>query len=320
MFEKISCIFAWESTLVSKKTANSQSIGADVNEIFFGYYLTKSWSDFENSSTVQTELSLRKNRITPNEVDDQEERAKKMAQVTVEWMKKNGYEGKIVRKWWPKQNSTMITEAVGYQVDLEKNPLDILVKTDKGKFLGLSAKSGKGTGRIPFKNPGLGSIERDLGLKLKKHYKEAEAQMLKEFPNLPKCNTKRKKWFKDNREFYEKNIQKSKFVNYLFVNIRNDIYNKLKTLSNEKIWDYIKNSWMDAGYLKPRYIVVTGRGTNGRYTAEIDDPMELNIKNLGIKKVGWDKIRIFTKGSKLLDMRVKFESTQMATSIKFSGE
>lgn len=307
--------------MTSKKTANSQSVGADVNEIFFGYYLTKNWSDFEDSSTVQNELSQRRRRISKTEVMDQEERAKIMAQITLNWMKKNGYDGKIVRKWWPKQDSAMITKAVGYTVDLDKNPLDILVKTDSGKFLGLSAKSGKGTGNIPFKNPGLGSIERDLELKLKKHYKEAESQMLKKFPNLPKCNAKRKKWFKENKEFYEKNIQKSKFVKYVFENIRNDMYDKLKTLSNEKIWEYIKNSWMDAGYSEPSYIIVTGRGTNGKYSAEIiDDRMKLDIKNIRMEKEGWDKIRIFTKESKLLDMRVKFESTQMATSIKFSGE
>ena len=144
--------------------------------------------------------------------------------------------------------------------------------------------------------------------------------MLKKFPNLPKCNAKRKKWFKVNNEFYEKNIQKSKFVKYVFENIRNDMYDKLKTLSNEKVWEYIKNSWMDAGYLEPPYIIVTGRGTNGKYSAEIDDRMKLDIKNIRIEKEREDKIRIFTKESKLLDMRVKFESTQMATSIKFSGE
>ena len=73
-------------------------------------------------------------------------------------------------------------------------------------------------------------------------------------------------------------------------------------------------------FLQPPYIIVTGRGTNGKYTANIDDRKNLDIQNLTLSKEGWDKIRIFSKGKKLLDMRVKFESTQMATSIKFSGE
>jgi len=303
-----------------KVTSNSQSVGADVNEIFFGYHLTNSWSDFEDSKKVQDELDKRSKRLSEDEVVNQEGRAKEMAHVTSEWMKKNGYEGKIVKIWWPKQNSGMISQAIGYEIDLDKNPLDILVLTDKGKFLGLSAKSGKGIGRIPFKNPGLGTIESDLGLKLKHHYDDAVAEMLKAFPELPEKNSARKKIFKTNTDLYERKIQGSKFVQHVFEGIRDDMYNKLASISKEKLWEYIKDGWMDAGYLNPPYIIVTGRGTTGKYTATIDDRNDLNGEDLTLEKVGLDKIRIFSKGEKLLDMRVKFESQHMATSIKFSGE
>jgi hypothetical protein len=303
-----------------KVTSNSQSVGADVNEIFFGYYLTDSWDDFEDSDKVQTELDERSKRLDDDEVKNQKERAKVMAKVTLEWMENNGYDGNIVKKWWPKQDSGMISEAIGYEIDLDKNPLDILVQTDKGKFLGLSAKSTKGSGKPPFKNPGLGSIETDLGLKLKHHYDDAVKEMLKEFPELPKMNSERKKIFKSDTEFYEKNIQGSKFVQHTFEGIRDDMYEKLITLSQEELWNYIKDNWMDAGYLEPPYIIVTGRGTKDKFTADIDDRQDLDIQNLTIEKIGWDKIRISVKGEKLLDMRVKFESQHMATSIKFSGE
>ena len=187
-----------------KVTSNSQSVGADVNEIFFGYYLTNSWDDFKDSDKVQTELDERSNRLDDDEVKNQKERAKVMAKVTLEWMENNGYDGNIVKKWWPKQNSGMISQAIGYEIDLDKNPLDILVQTDKGKFLGLSAKSTKGSGKPPFKNPGLGTIELTLGLKLKHHYDDAVKEMLKEFPELPKINSERKIIFKSDTEFYEK--------------------------------------------------------------------------------------------------------------------
>ena len=98
------------------------------------------------------------------------------------------------------------------------------------------------------------------------------------------------------------------------------MYDKLITLSQEELWDYVKDYWMDAGFLQPPYIIVTGRGTDGKYAADINDRDELSGENLTLQKIGCDKIRIFSKGEKLLDMRVKFESQHMATSIKFSGE
>ena len=303
-----------------KVTSNSQSVGADVNEIFFGYYLTNNWNDFKDSKKIQQEIEDRKKRLSNDEVNNQKGRAKEMAKITLEWMKNNGYEGKIIKKWWPKQNSGMISQAVGYEVDLDKNPLDVLVLTDKEKFLGLSAKSTKGSGKPPFKNPGLGSIESDLKLKLKHHYEDAVKEMLKKYPQLPKINSERKKIFKADRKFYEENIQSSIFVQHTFEGIQEDMYNKLITLSQKELWNYIKDSWMDAGFLQPPYIIVTGRGTNDKFTADVDNRHDLNIQNLTIKKVGSDKIRIFSKEKKLLDMRVKFESNHMATSIKFSGE
>ena len=71
-----------------KKTTDSQSVAADVNEIFFGYNLTNNWDDFEDSEKVQTELDERSKRLSKEEVNDQEGRAKDMAKTTFEWMKK----------------------------------------------------------------------------------------------------------------------------------------------------------------------------------------------------------------------------------------
>ena len=72
--------------------------------------------------------------------------------------------------------------------------------------------------------------------------------MLEAFPELPDCNAKRKQWFKKNWNFYLKNIQKSMFVQKVFEGIRDDMYDKLVTLSHQQLWDYIKDSWMDAGF------------------------------------------------------------------------
>ena len=50
--------------MVVRITSNSQSVGADVNEIFFGYYLTNNWNDFINSKKIQQELEDRSKRLS----------------------------------------------------------------------------------------------------------------------------------------------------------------------------------------------------------------------------------------------------------------
>src|SRR6185437_13013395 len=157
--------------MVIKKTRNSQSVAADVNEILFGYYLTSSWNDFDDSPRVRKEYEIKRKSISPQEHFDQDARAKEMAKVAIDWAKNNGY-SHILKKWWPKQDSAMISKVVGYTVDLDYNPLDILVKTKTGQFLGFSAKSGKAKGRIPFKNKGLGTVEKELDIQLSIAFQE----------------------------------------------------------------------------------------------------------------------------------------------------
>jgi hypothetical protein len=306
------------SSLV-KRTENSQSIAADVNELLFGYYLTDSWDDFEESRWVKTEYYVRSKKITEKELRDQDGRAQKQAEKLKDWMNDNRYDT-IVKKWWPKQNSQMISQAVGYEVDLDKNPIDLLIKTSKNQFLGISAKSGKGRGRIPFKNKGLGTVEKELNIDLKHIYENEIKKLLNKHPKLPKIQKERKVWFKKNEDFYKKNISKSGFVKNTFSGIRDRMLDKLHTFSSDKLWEYIRDCWIDAGKIKPRYIIVIGRGTFGKYDAIIEDPLEITPQNLSIEQVGSDKIRVYWENGKLVDMRVKFESTQMATSIKFSGD
>ena len=305
--------------MVIKKTRNSQSVAADVNELLFGYYLTNSWDDFGDSKHVKTEYDNRNKEITSKELEDQDGRAKEMAKVATVWAKKNGY-STITEKWWPKQNSDMISEVVGYPVDLDYNPLDILIKTKTNQFLGFSAKSGKTTGRIPFKNKGLGTVEKELDLELSNVFHIQEQKMLNNFYQIPKIRSKRKIWFKSNIKFYEENICNSVFVKNVFQGIRDKIFEKLNKYSNEELWDYIKEKWMNSNPIDPRYVIVTGRGTNGKYSASVEDPLSRKNTKLEIRKESHDKIRISSGNEKILDMRVKFESTQMATSIKFSGE
>ena len=304
--------------MVIKKTRDPQSVAADVNEILFGYYLTSSWNDFEDFKRVKTEYDERSKRITPEELSKQEGRAKEQAKVFLNWLKDNKNDAKITKKWWPKQNSKMISEAVGYPVDLDKNPLDLLIKTNQNEFIGISVKSAI-TGNPPNKNRGLGSVENELGIDLQSIYDLQIKKFLEQYPQIPRVQKDREKWLKENDEFYKNNISKSKFVNDVFSGVRDTIFEKFSTFSLDELWNYLKNYWLDAGDLNPPYVRVIGKGESGKYSAEVQLPIIPKPKDIQIEKIGFDKIRIHYDANEY-DIRVKFMSTQMATSIKFSGE
>lgn len=308
--------------MASKKTKDPQSVAADVNEIWFGYYLTDSWKDFENSEKIQTELKERTKRISGEEAIDQKGRAKEMGKVVVEWIEENMPGEKIVKKWWPKQDSGMISKAIGSEVDLKKNPLDILIKTDKGNFVGFSAKSIKQSWKIPKKNRGLGSVGKELGLVDLTHiFDDEEKKMLSDLKEIKgKTRKDRKEWCDKNEPYYEKNIQKSKYANAVFTRVQDEIFKKLKSMSDKELTDYIAKSWIDSVKLNPPYMIVKGRGVKEKYFAKIEDPLDVKFGIIKIEKEGMDKVRILSDDKKIMDMRVKFMSKKMVTSVKFSGE
>ena len=292
--------------------------GANINEILYGFYMAGSWSEFEGET--QSELEKNKTFVSPQEYIDQDERAKVMAIETKKWMSENGY-GKVIKVWWTNRPG-MLTRAIGHEVDSKKNPADILVKTIDDKFLGLSAKSTKSSGEIGFKNPGLGAIEKALNLNLKVHLNDATSSMIDQH-KLPTNATARKKAIRDNEEIQSK----TKIIGLdVMEKIRDDLYTKLMSLSQENLRFHIFEDWMDINEsLLPPYIKVTGHGKNGKYSASIVNPIRntkldaLNSENITIEKVGKDSIGI-KAAKKIMKMRVKFESEKMASSVKFSGE
>ena len=83
---------------------------------------------------------------------------------------------------------------------------------------------------------------------------------------------------------------------------------------------------MDAEGADPYYIKVTGRGSDGKYSADVMDPIKNEkfqlITNGEIKTVatGNDSIRIIADGHKIFNIRFKYDSEKLASSIKLSGE
>jgi hypothetical protein len=218
-----------------------------------------------------------------------------------------------------------MTSLVGVPVDQSKNPTDTLVKFSNGPsngWLGLSAKSTKGKTDIGFKNPGIGTIDKQLNIKLSEYYKKKLDEIIKNL-KLPTTATSRKTYIISNKLIKE---QTEKIGTNLLSEMRDVLYNKLVKMKKDEIFQHIINDWMNADVLYPPYIKVTGKGNKPPYSADVIDPInnkklnDLSTLKIKIEKVGNDSIGIKANESKIMKMRLKFESEKMASSVKMSGE
>lgn len=299
------------------------TLAADVNEIFLGYYaLGGTWSGFQNAKEAQEALNVRKAQIDPDVYRDQEGRAKVMAEESLRWAVANGYNGKVNKVWWTARPG-ILAKAVGYEVDSRKNPTDTLLGFSDGGFLGLSAKSAKSKGDIGFKNPGLGSLSRAIGTDLAKAIVSIEQDAITKY-NLPVSKKERKAFIRTNPEVREKTVQ----IGMQVLNtLRDELFEHYKNnFTNETIKEHALDVWLDAKEVLPKYIKVTGKGKDGNYSASVHDPIKnekltaLSSERVTITKVGNDSIGFSAGAFRLFKARFKYESEKLASSIKLSGD
>ena len=290
---------------------------ADVNEIQLGYFLSNNWKNFVDAPAAKTQLALKKKKVGDAEYDTQTGRAETMAKEIVSWSKKNGYTGVVKKVWWTARPN-VLSKAVGTQVDSRKNPTDVLVQFSDGEFLGLSAKTTKTQGDIGFKNPGLGTIEKNLDIKLGAPAQDAVDKFIKEF-EVSKSAAARKKEIRADKVKVDKANQYGTIV---LNKIRDNLFNRLKKMDNAELMSYLLNDWMDAKSSYPRYIKVTGM----KRGAKIEDPMAnskitaLSTSDIKLTKVGNDSVGVQAGDKRVMKMRAKYESQKLASTIKFSGD
>jgi hypothetical protein len=303
----------------------AETLAADVNEILVGYYgLGGTWKGFEGAGDAKKQLAVRKDQIGEEAYNIQDERAQAMVKEISKWAKANNFKGKVVKAWWTARPG-ILSKAVGVPVDSRKNPTDTLFKYNDDKFLGISAKSSKGSTEIGFKNPGLGTIDKELKINNASMAKDAQAKVIAKL-DLPKSTKDRKAFLRANTDVRAKTIKAGLDI---MEKIRDTTIARMQSLSQEDIRIYILNSWMDAGDENyPAYIKVTGRYGGGKKPASADivDPVS-NPKldalvSLPIKltPLGIDSIGVEAKGKRLMKGRVKWESEKIASSLKFSVE
>ena len=301
---------------------SQNTLAADINEIMLGYYaLGESWGAFEGAEEAQAALEKRREQLGQEIFDMQSGRAKIMAQETIAWANANGFDGNPIRAWWTARPG-VLSKAVGQEVDSRKNPTDTLLQFSDESFLGVSAKSTKGKGDIGFKNPGIGSLSKALGIDLASFVIKTEQDTVEKF-KLPPSKKQRKLFIRQNPDIREKTVEVGVKI---LATLRDALFDHLTGLDQDDLRAHVVGVWMDAGESYPYYIKVTGHGKREPFTASVMDPTNnpkmksLAADEVKLVKVGNESIGVGAGEKKIMKMRFKYESEKLASSIKLSGD
>lgn len=291
---------------------------ADVNEIQLGFFLSDNWSNFVDSCEAKEKLKGKRKLVGEIGFDDQTKKAKAMAIEVLKWAKNEGYNEHITKVWWTARPNSL-AKAFGQPVDSRKNPTDVLIQFSNNDYLGLSAKSTKTQGDISFKNPGVGTIEKSLGIDLKTLADNAVDKLSRKYIDLPSAAKARKAAIRSNDRI---KAEADAMGREVLTSIRDKMYTRLTAMSQEELFKFIINDWMDAASEGPRYVKVTGM----KRGAKVEDPTKnekldaLLAGNITLEKVGNDSIGIRSDCKRIMKMRAKYESQKLASAIKFSGD
>jgi len=296
---------------------------SDINEIYVGYILAgEEW--YDDAAGVQKQFNLRVSQVSKEDYADAIGKSKVMAKEFVSWAKSNEYKGRVTGVWWTARPGSMST-IVGHEVDQRKNPTDILVQFQRGPadgFLGLSAKSTKGKTDIGFKNPGIGTLDRNLGLKLADKAKKTTEKVIDQY-DLPDHTERRKAFIRANPGI--KKITEE-IGSYLLATLRDDLLTRLLKMEQTALLKYLLSDWMDAEITYPPYVKVTGFGNKEPYHAKVTDPVSnekldaLSKYRISLQRVGNESIGVGAEDHKIMKIRFKYESEKMASTIKLTGE
>lgn len=296
---------------------------ADINEILLGYYLAEmKWSKYMHASQVQAQLRVKQVKVPPEDFSEQSEKAKVMATEVRSWAKKNGYTDKIDKVYWTARPG-VLSKAVGQEIDSRRNPTDVLVEFQGGTFLGVSAKSTKTRGDISFKNPGVGTVEKDLNINLSTPVDRAKKWAVNTFGLNPTGLTMKRE-IRSNPKVQIQTREKGAEV---IKKLRDITFRKLNTLSQKERKNYILKSWMDAGCcVYPPFIKATGMGIKPLYTAKIEDVLRnsridaLNKERIVFRKMGESTIGVKAGQKKIFKLRFKWQSEPIASTVQLSGD
>jgi len=298
----------------------SNTHGADLNEIGLGYFLAgEKWFSKEAEAHFKQKVKL----VSHAELQMQLGRAKAMAVEVMKYIKQHYKNTKITNVFWTARPGTLAKATGDKTVDQKENPTDILVRLGSGDFLGISAKSSQHSPEIGFKNPGLGTIEKDLKINLSKIVKESMDPMVKYY-KLPASLEARKTYLRTHPTIQ---AVTHSLGEQILQDVRGEFLQELKSLSENALREYIMKAWLNSSKkLFPPYIKVTGVGIKIPFTAHVTNPLKnpkldaLSRGKLQLTEVGRAAVGVTAGGVRILKMRVKWASEYFASPLKFSGD
>ena len=298
---------------------SANTLGADINEIYLTYLLNN--NSYPDSITSR-QYERRSKSVSAEVVEWQVGRAEAMYKKFLEFLRNKRY-GSPVAAYWTARPGFKFEDVVGFKVNQRLNPTDVLVRLNTGKFYGISAKSTK-SGSAGLKNPGIGTIDKYLGTNLASIDVKYSNMIIEKY-DLPTGKDARKQFLNQNV-----GIKKKVYDNYsskALRELRDSYLVRINQMSQQQIIDFLVTEWLneDPEILKLPYVKITGSGTKV-YTASLYDPIT-NAKSrylitgpIVFSPVGNDAVGVTAANQRILKMRFKYASTQLASSLKMSGD
>ncbi|MGH7744246.1 MAG: hypothetical protein ACREQ5_05420 [Candidatus Dormibacteria bacterium] len=309
---------------------NTQSHRGTISELLSGFYINGgTWFDARAEQTLEE----KRKKVKASEYEIEDGRAKVMAEEFIQACAKFGFRG-VKKVYWtakPGDVQRVIDPSNKLHLDPKGNPSDLIVEFHQGGFMGLSAKStGKKSGKITFKNPGLGTVEKTLHIQLYRILDKYIEAVVKKY-HLPTQTNLRKQELKKLASMKSSIASKvEELGTEAQTKIRDAIFNQVRRMRDKDIKAWIAKEWMnivDSGNI-PTYLKVTGIGDKPPFRAKVEDPtkneavdaMNNNTNHIRLEKEGELAMRVYAGQHRIMKIRTKFESTKLASSLKFSAE
>ena len=247
------------------------------------------------------------------------------ARSALAWAAENGY-GQPQQVFWTARPGALAAalKAAGIKTPpTPGHPADIAIVFGKNKVLGVSAKATKGSGDIGFKNPGWGTFSSILGIKItpstliEKELQKIDPSLVSMPANARKQAIRADESIKGAADAAGQVVLKK---------LRDELLKSLVSLSEDDLREFVVAQLVDAPEgIVPPYIKVTatGGGKGAHVHDPMDNPMLTAINSPGLKAVAVrnDSIIFSSKTMPgILQLRLKFESQALASSLKMSAE
>ena len=248
------------------------------------------------------------------------------AEETLAWAEAHGFGRTPKQVFWTARPGALASamKAAGVKSPATPgHPADIAIVFGKNKILGVSAKATKGTGDIGFKNPGWGTFASILNLKVTPA-QLIEKELRKIDPTFAELTASaRKEAIRSDPAAVEAAGEGGRRV---LKTLRDTLLAALENLTEEELREFVVTQLVDAPEnINPPYIKVTAKG--GGRSAHVHDPLNnpmleaINAEGLTAAPARNDSI-VFSSSTNpgILQLRMKFESQALASSLKLTAE